>query len=225
MDAKTADLVLCGITAMGAVTWLVALQFLIRSFPNVVPKEGVGQALEGEERPPTNWICGNAEVEGRPEQLAGKAVAALAKGNTAGIGPVKILERGDDHIMFQGVADHPSNRQCLARVGVVQLRFEPLGHDRTAVRFVAQVADRRWLLWLGVAFQALGLIALVALFCFLRTQVVADPNPAVRWQTLQMVQAVNFLWPPFLLAGLYRQGRRTLLGGFDRLIHNLPYLD
>ena len=81
------------------------------------------------------------------------------------------------------------------------------------------------MLWLGAAFQGLGLVALVAGFCLIRVYVVHDPNPEVRWQTFQMLQAGQFLWPPFLFAGLYRVGRRTVHSGLDLLVHNLPYQD
>ena len=43
-------------------------------------------------------------------------------------------------------------------------------------------------------------------------------------QAVQMAQVVHFLWPPFLFGGLYRQRRRVAEEGFDRLLHNLPFL-
>jgi len=71
--------------------------------------------------------------------------------------------------------------------------------------------------------QLLGLVALGVGFWLIRTCVVTHPNPGVRAQAVQMVQAVHFLWPPFLCGALYRRGRSTIRNGFEVLIHNLPY--
>jgi hypothetical protein len=55
-----------------------------------------------------------------------------------------------------------------------------------------------------------------------RTHLVTSPDPATRMQTLQMLQIVHFLWPPFLFGGLYRAGRGALRANLDTLLHNLP---
>jgi len=81
----------------------------------------------------------------------------------------------------------------------------------------------RGLLWWGASFQLLGLIALAVGFWLIRTYVVPDPDPAVRGQTVQMAQAVHFLWPPFLFGALYRRGYKALRTALDTLVHNLPY--
>ena len=41
------------------------------------------------------------------------------------------------------------------------------------------------------------------------TLVIPAQNPAIRWQVIQVVQMVHFLWPPFLIYGLAR-GQRTM---------------
>jgi hypothetical protein len=83
----------------------------------------------------------------------------------------------------------------------------------------------RWpgLLWGGGVFLALGLLTLVGLFWFLYRYVATNPDPGIRWQTVQMIQAVHFLWPPFLFAHLYRRVGRAVRAGVDGLVHNLPY--
>jgi hypothetical protein len=80
-------------------------------------------------------------------------------------------------------------------------------------------------LWLGGLFQAAGLLALVVGCWAVYTYVASSPDPAVRWQTFQMAQAVHFLWPPFLCGGLYRRGARAVAAQFEALAHNLPYYD
>jgi hypothetical protein len=223
MDAKTAEWVLVAITAVAAIVWLVGVQFLIRSFPGVIASHEDDERLDVQEPPPSNWICSVVAVEGQAGNLIAKAVSALASGNAPGIGLVKILERGDDRLVVEGVRGDPSGRQSLGGVRHAEFRFTSLGRDRTEIRCVAQVADQQWLLWVGALFQVLGLAALIAGFLLVKTLVVTSPNPAVRWQTVQMLQVCHFLWPVFLFGGLYRFGRRTVQAGLDLLVHNLPY--
>ena len=59
--------------------------------------------------------------------------------------------------------------------------------------------------------------------------VIHDPNPMMRFQVFQVLQAIHLVWPPFLFTGLYR-GRRVAQEVLARqflngLTHNLPYLD
>jgi hypothetical protein len=70
-----------------------------------------------------------------------------------------------------------------------------------------------------------GLVALVGGGWAAYTFLASSPNPAARGQTLQMLQAVHFLWPPFLFGALYRWGNSAVAGQFDAFAHNLPYLD
>lgn len=225
MSAESAEWLLYAITAVGAIVWLAGLQFVTRSFPGVVKDEDIESRLDLQEQPPANWICGSVDVKGEPAALMATAVSALAGGRVAGVGPVKILQSGDDRIVFEGALGDPRTRQSPGRIGHAQIRFTPLLPGQTNIRYVLEVTGMRWMLWLAVALQGLGLLALLAGFLLLRLFVVPAAEPAIRVQTVQMVQTVHFLWPPFLFAGLYRYGRRTLRNGLDVFLHNLPYQD
>jgi hypothetical protein len=197
----------------------------VRSFSgNALQNEGQWRA-GAEDQPPANWICGSADVEGQPAALIARAVAALVKGYVRGIGSAKILELGDDRVVLESVGNGPGGQQSPLRIRAAQIRFTPLEHDQTRIQYAAQTTGGHWLLWLGAGFQSLGLVALVAGFFLVHIFLVSNPNPAVRWQSIQMVQCVHFLWPPFLFAGLYRYGRRAIRNGLDLLVHNLPYQD
>jgi hypothetical protein len=93
------------------------------------------------------------------------------------------------------------------------------------VDYAIAIPQGRVLLVLGAVFQLLGLIALVGGFFAIVTWVVPNPDPGVRAQSVQMMQVVHFLWPPFLLGGLYRMRRRTVQARFEILVNNLPYCD
>lgn len=222
MDQQTAQWVLYAITVAAGVAWMAGVRFLMRSVRMGRPDRPMGTTRFGEESPPENVMVGTAEVEGLAESLSSKAASILA-GDASHFGCVKIVERTDDCLRFEarGSATTPSPAgQCL-RGG--QLRFTPLGHDRTRIDYGIEVSAGRGLLWGGAIFVVLGLIAVLVGYGAIQTWVVANPNAAVRGQTLQMFQVVHFLWPPFLFGGIYRQQRRAVRDGFDALIHNLPY--
>jgi hypothetical protein len=57
----------------------------------------------------------------------------------------------------------------------------------------------------------------------LSTYCLPSTNPDIRTQVIQMVQAVHFLWPPFLFGGLYRGRKRAIMDTFGILLRNLPF--
>lgn len=227
MAVESAEMLLFAITALGAILWLTGLQFTIRSFPRVAAlRDGLSRPFDFEPEPPKEWICGGADVKGNLPELVAKATAALVGGNITGIGPVKILETGDDRIVFEGMAHigcNSTRNQMPGRIGHGQLRFVPLDHERTNVQYVVQPTGMLWMLWTALGIQCLGLIALVAGFWLVYALVVHNANPVVRWQTLQMLQTVHFFWPPFMFAFMFRYGRKAIRSGLDLFVHNLPY--
>jgi hypothetical protein len=219
MAAELAQAIVYLITTIGAVVWVSGLWFLIRSVPKQ-PSAGAG--LEGSDpsrRPPQGLIAGHAEIPGTPGDLSAKAAAILAKEQ------VKIVQRTEDRVVFEGVG------ATMAGVAIGQptlrgeLRFTAIGAERTGVDYAIAIPQGRVLLVLGAVFQLLGLIALVGGFFAIVTWVVPNPDPGVRAQSVQMMQVVHFLWPPFLLGGLYRMRRRTVQARFEILVNNLPYCD
>jgi hypothetical protein len=224
MDPEVARVVLAAITAAGAVAWLVGLRFLIASSRRRRQQQAPGEGIlagEGQE----GWLSGSAEVEGEASSLATRAATALAKGNLSTFGPVKIVEKADDHIHFERVEEGTANQPAGQWFRRGELRFTPLRSGRTRVAWAVEPADMRWLLWLGGVFQGAGLLALVLGCWAIDTYIASSPAPAVRWQTFQMVQAVHFLWPPFLCGALYRRGATAVAAQFEALAHNLPYYD
>ena len=225
MAPDLARTVLIAIAATGAVTWLIALRFLINSFSS---KEAPGQKrmdrLDPETRRIGEVLQGSALVEGRPADLSAKAATILVKERNGPLGWMKILERSGDRIRFEG-AGGPAGSQNVCRVGRGELQFTASGGDRTEVRYRVELAGGRWLLWLGMLFQTLGAAALVVGFWALNQFAVEHPDAGVRGQVFQMFHAVHFLWPPFLVGGLYRFGRSSLRARCDTLIHNLPFYE
>jgi hypothetical protein len=225
MDPEVARVVLAVITAAGAVVWLAGLGFLLassRARQGGTRHDPAELALAGES--PEGWLSGSAEVAGQASALVSRAAAVLAQGSPS-FGQLMILEKADDHVRFEragvGVGKPPAGQWF--RRG--ELRFMPLGSGRTRVEWAVEPAAMRGLLWLGGLFQAAGLAALVLGAWAVYTFLASSHDPAARWQTLQMLQVVHFLWPPFLFGALYRRGTTAVAAQFDALAHNLPYLN
>jgi hypothetical protein len=220
MDIDTAQFVLIAIAASGAVVWLIGLQFLLSTFRR--DRERFRQTSDGVDlgQASPHLVAGSVEVDGEPAELSVKAASVLAKG-LAGWTPFKIRERTDNRLTFENIASNVNQPGHFLREG--QLRFSPAGHGRTRIDYAIGLKAGSGMFWLAMAFQGLGLAALVGGFLLLWFLVVPDPNPAVRVQVVQMVQAVHFLWPPFLVGALYRRGRSTVVNALDLLISNLPY--
>jgi hypothetical protein len=220
MDPETARIVLFGIAAVEVTVWLVSLQFVLTTIRHERDRQRqAAEVLQTSELPP-NCICGSAEVEGQPADLAAKSAGLLAKGLPP-LGPIKILERTEQRVVFENVDLGMNQPGGFLRQG--QLRFSPAAAGRTRIDYAIELRRSNVLLGLAMAFQVLGLIALVTGFTLIYAFVVDDPNPGIRAQSIQMVQAIHFLWPPFLFAGLSRVGRKRAMGGIELFISNLPY--
>jgi hypothetical protein len=224
MDIATARLVWGILLGIGVAVWLASLQYLLNSvrLANTAPEAGVD--LSGVA--PGNWVVGSAEIEGRPETLVPRATAALVKDNNMGL--LKIVEQTPDRVHFeapaQGLAAQTMQRGVPVGFRQGQLRFSALGSNRTRVDYAVELSHSMRGLLVGAAVvQVLGLIVLAAGGWAVYRFFVSADDPALRWQSVQMVQAVHFLWPPFLLAKLYRTFRGHAAARLETFVHNLPY--
>jgi hypothetical protein len=210
MDLETAQAVVVGIALIAAVVWLGSLLFLLRSAALVRSAEGGGPLL-----------MGSAEVDGEAPALADKAAGLLARGV---LGPLKIVSKTADQIVFErldpGMANQPPGRWF--RHG--ELRFTTTGTRRTRIDWAAAPARLQGMLWAAGLIQLIALATLVAGGWAMFTWVASSPDPILRWQSFQMLQIVHLLWPPYLLAGLYRKGMRAIAAEFAALASNLPFV-
>jgi hypothetical protein len=222
VDPEAAQILLLAITAVAVIVWLIGLRFLVASARAGKPGPGDENAeTDFSPSAATNQLTGSAEVEGQPGVLAARAASVLAKGNP--FGPIKIVEKTASRIVFERLVPSVVNQPASRWFRRGELRITPLGQGRSRVEWAVELTNMGWLLKLGALFQVLGLVA-IAVGCWaIYTYVVSSPDPAVRWQTLQMLQVSHFLWPSFLVGGLYRRGRREVAARFEALAHNLPY--
>jgi hypothetical protein len=222
VDPESAQILVLAITAVAVIVWLLGVQFLSRSLR-------VGQAAPSGERdltdaslaPSANRLTGSVEVDGQPAVLSARAASVLAR--TSPFGPVKIVEKTDDHIVFESLGPGGVKQLATRWFQRGELQLSAVNPRRSRVDWVAELASMSWLLSLGALFLVLGLVAIVVGCWVMFTWVIPSPNLAVRWQAFQMIQVVHFLWPPFVFGALYRRGRREVSAQFEAMANNLPY--
>ena len=222
MDIQTAQFVLGGLTAILLAVWIAALVFTWRTFPRSTTGDA---SLPGDYAAASEGrvLSASAEVPASAEELARKAARLLAQGKL-GL-PVRVAEATADTVRFEAVG--PAWPHAV-RGG--EAHYRPLGPELTAtecsivIRQSGSVMPR-----LAAVFVLVGLVAIITAVGLIDTYVVRSPDPNIRFQVFQVLQAIHFVWPPFLFAGISRGQRsaheilaRQMLDG---LTHNLPYLD
>jgi hypothetical protein len=222
MNAETAQIVLGGITALGAVVWLLGLQFVLATRRLMQASRRDPDSADAWSEFTAHCLAGSAEVDGQPGELSARAASVLVREALSPLGPLKVIERTDDRVRFERIGSGTAG-QPAAWFRQGELWFTPLGQGRTRVEWAVELARTGWLLRLAGVFLAAGLVALSVGFWVIYTYVVSSPDPAVRWQTLQMLQVSHLLWPPFLFAALHRRGRQEVAARFEALAHNLPH--
>ncbi len=218
MTPQTAHLIVYSITAVACVIWFAGLQFLLAS-----AREPRVDNQFGEIEPSKRLaIQGMVEVEGEPENLSSRAASILAKGSVGQLGPVRIISRTAESVTFEGDAASMGIGKYV-RQGAIH--FARVGQNKTRIEYALDVPHGKALLVGGFIFQVLGLVAIAVGFLLLSTYVADARNRAVRAQSVQMVQVIHLLWPPFLFGTLYRNRQGALRGTFETFVRNLPFLE
>jgi hypothetical protein len=224
VDPNLSQLIVIGIAAVGTIAWLAGLSVMARATRERRARaEEAAARFDVEDATAGGTIVGEAEVEGRPEQLSEKLAGLLAREGLGPLGPVKIVACDRNELVFEpGGASPGSPGYAQAGVYRGRFRFTPTG-SRTRVEYAIEASSGRVLIGLGWLFIVLGLAALIVSCWAMFAYVIPSPNPGVRGQAVQMVQIVHFLWPPFLFAALSRQPARWISARVDALVNNLPY--
>lgn len=223
MTEESARLILIAIAGVATLVWVCGLLFVVAS-----ARSGAGarspsrEGRRDHDRSDPGWLEGGTEVEGDPAELLDAAVSALVSGGVPGIGAVRIVETKDDEVVFEGLGPAVQGQPAFGRARLRFLRTRTSG--RTRVEYAVRSRGRGLLVAAG-AVQALGLAAIALGAVLIDALVVRSERTEMRWQVLQMLQAVHFLWPPFLFAGLYRAQLRSLRTRIEAFAGNLAFLE
>jgi hypothetical protein len=222
MQPELATAVVVGIAIVGFLTWLFALQSMLRASRE-------GQALSDDSAQATGaehaagTIAGSADVPGNPDELSAKLAERLARDGLGFLGPIKITGADRKEVSFEAIGSMPGTAGATPvglRGGVV--RFLGIG-NKTRIEYAVEAKSGRVLLALGWLFIVLGLASLLVGLTLEFALVINSQDAAIRAQAVQMIQAIHLVWPPFLFAHISRQPARLIRNQFEALIHNLPY--
>jgi hypothetical protein len=224
MDPTLSSYIVVAIVAVGAIAWLAGLAVMARATRDRQARvQEAAARFDIEDTAAGGTIVGEAQVDGRPEELSEKLARLLARDGMGPLGPVKIVACDHTELVFEPagpVAGSPADATGGVRGG--RFRFTSTG-KQTHIEFAVEAPSGRVLIAIGWLFVLLGLAALVVGSWAMWSFVLPNPNPGVRSQAVQMVQVVHFLWPPFLFATLSRQPARMIQTRVSAMVHNLPY--
>jgi hypothetical protein len=222
MDAEIARLIFAVIMVVGFLIWLWSLQMAL----------GIGRAtvtpdwrMLSEEQPTqTNTESGARTVRGTPEKLSATLARLIVQHNVGTFGSLfEVVERSPQRIVLRKNGPLMCNQPPSLYFSEAELTFEPVSHDTTRVSYVLgfdRLARRVKIVTLSIIL-GIGLPVLVIVGGLIWYFVLPSPNPAVQWQVFQTLQIAHALWPPFLILGLYRAGRRQSKTYFSNLLSTL----
>jgi hypothetical protein len=194
--------------ALGVAAWFFGLRQRNRTF---------GATSPGPSR-------GEVEVEHAPDEVC-KEIARRLASQSSGLS-VRIDTCTAEEVrarlnLFPGsdatIAQHPE------RGGTLSCAITPSGSGSR----VEWIADGRPLnRLLGVVMDlilVLGALVLVAIGLVVALLVIDHPNPAVRWQVVQTIHILHFLWPPFLFGFIARRRRALVEARVGDLLSNMKF--
>jgi hypothetical protein len=218
MVTNPAPLILALLTSIAVTVWLIGAYYLANS-PAIAARrergeEGAATSGLGFEPGPTT-IVGGGEIEGTPPDNSRKLAAVIARDGLGAGQPLQIVERRDDRIVFISPGDPLKPR------GEIQLGTS--GSERTRFDYCVEYDALSRPLKVGWMILAVALIVLAIAVWVVRTYLVPSRSPGIWGQSIQLIQMVHLLWPPFLLGSQYRSRYRSLRRRLDTALHNLPY--
>ncbi len=233
MSREVAEVIAATIGIIGGIAWLSGLRFLSQTSKRLREVEGEDQELErleaGDSPKPIGLVRGEQTIAGRAADLSKRAAAVLAESPVGWAGPIRILEQSDHLVRFESIPTMLTGRSnsiayqsdVTSRIG--EIKFESVNENRTRVRYQVETASGQNILRVAWLIQLFGFVFLVGGIWLAFSVLIPSPNPAIRTQSIQLVQAVHFLWPPFMLGSLVRSRRRAVQTTLDVMISNLPY--
>lgn len=193
----------------GITVWVLGLRSFGRTF---------GDGERGPER-------GSASVPRPPEELC-KEIAERLTEQSTGLS-VRILACDPSAVK---VRLHPlaSSDAAMAQRpddgAILVCRLEPEGAG-TLLRWTvdARPLNRLFRTAMKVVL-GLGFLALLAAGILVPTVIIPSPEEGVRWQVVQTLQVIHFLWPPFLLSFVANRRRAMVEARTGDMLSNLRFL-
>ena len=222
MSEEIARAVVWTILFVALVVWMLGVRFVARV------RRTSRQAAEPDrlnfevEDAPVDEIVGQTAIDQGPQDLAQKLARALAQPQVSQLGAVKVTSANDQGVTFEQVENLDARLPIRIRQG--EVRFTPAEAGRAVAHYRLRVDQGRGRLLAAGLVLAGGFVGIVIAWFVMEQYVISNPDPAVRWQSLQSLQVVHLLWPPFALAAVYRASRTAAAARLEAMLGNLPHL-
>jgi len=225
MEQRTAEIIFFAVVPVLLLVWLAGTRFALSrtrrpALEEQEPWPGPASEAGAGER---DGIAGEVVVRGDAEPISRKVAGDLAAGTLFRDGSdARIIERTRDRVVFERLFGGRRPRSLPGGSGRMTFRQEG---GRTRVRYALSGGNGSLfrLIALLVCFGYGGLIvAGVPLAIWLL--VVRSEDPAVRAQTVQVVQMVHGVWPPFLIGGIFGKMRKRIGDRLETYLANLEHL-
>jgi hypothetical protein len=221
MSVQTAELVFYSIAGVMAAVWLWGTLFAFRR----LKAQGRGEydvALSPEDDA-ADTVIGAATVEGDAEAVSKKIAEQLVAGTSmGGMSPLEITGRTAELVTFKRSMG-PGGPAAVFDEGL--FRLKPDGGN---VRVQYAVSMKRFAKIMKVVTYLVcflwGGIWVIGVPVFIWMYIVHHANASVRWQTLQALQMVHGVWPPFLVGFLGGKLRRVTARFFETFLSNLQHI-
>ena len=221
MDASTARLVFAAVVTVMGLIWLLGIRFALSRLRRL--RQGSEEDRYGGTRSAEAVFTGEITVQAPREALSKKVAEYLTTASASGFGiTVRVTERTSERITFERVAG--MHRKGVAPIDGGIITLEQAGGG-TRVRY--GISLRRFASIMGTVtylvcflYGGLFVVGTPVLLWFL---VVNNEDPQIRMQTIQTVQMVHGVWPPFLVGGLCSRLSRMARTSFETLLGNLQH--
>jgi hypothetical protein len=221
MSEEAARAVVWLVTIVALGVWMSAVRFVARVRNAGRRREETERFVFDPRETRSNQLVGHVVVQAPVMGLSEKLARALAQPQISQFGAVKVTSVDADRVAFEQVE---RDRQSGLRIGAGEIRLLPAGPTTSVAHYRAAIEPGRGRLFAASIVLAAGLPAIGAMWLAMEYFVVSNPHPQVRWQSLQSLQLVHILWPPFQLAALDRASRTAATARIEAMLVNLPHL-
>jgi|GEM_PF-6068248 len=234
MSVQAAQITIVAIAAISLVAWSLAFRFLQRS-----ERICRGKAEKDDdpfERPQTFGaelpqaddpyiITGERVVKIAAKKLA-EGMPPRLLDQTQMLGQVRLVSVTENQIDFEVLVRDRANMKSKRHVLLTgQITFEPISVSQTRIKYQLSPRRVRTLLSIGRIVNFLSLFLIAGLGWGLWAFVASSDDPGMRIQSVQMMQVVHMLWPPFLFGGIARRMHNSPKQEIETIIDNVVVLE
>jgi hypothetical protein len=224
MDPDTAKLVFFIVMGIAVVVWIWSLAKALR----LGRRSTRADRLTFDDFSEFETQTGEVVVRGEQAAVSSALKKSFQQPGLATLGALyKIMDWSADRLTLEKMGSLVSNQPPGLYFSEAEFTIAPAGSDMVRVSYdlgYTRIIRLLRKIALCVIFLA-GLPTIVVVGSVIWFYVVQSEDPAVRWQTFQVVHVGHALWPPFLIMWFYRVGWRNSRAFVENLIASVEVDD